>query len=242
MRRANADAESYMRQFKANLEIEALLKERDRDLSLAAQAIPPGWKQKSIKDVGGKLTTEWGPPEELGGPKQNLDTGNPFKDPVSGEFYVLDKDTGKPVSLGKLAPYESPKNGPAPQLVTGKNGIKYQVVGGVGSPVTVGGQPLEVQTSESPEAIMARALQQQSMMMSLQEELRAVDDLGLPDVSRREAARRQLQELYKSVNPQLVNQRGFNAADFAAAGTAPTNSVQPTNIMTNRPPLSAFQR
>jgi hypothetical protein len=56
-----------MRQFKANLEIEALLKERDRDLSLAAQAIPPGWKQKSIKDVGGKLTTEWGPPEELGG-------------------------------------------------------------------------------------------------------------------------------------------------------------------------------
>jgi hypothetical protein len=89
---------------------------------------------------------------------------------------------------------------------------------------------------------MAQTIQRQSMMMYLNEELRAVDELGLPDEKRRQAARQQLQELYKSVNPQLVNQRGFNAADFAAAGTAPTNSVQPTNIMTNRPPLSAFQR
>jgi hypothetical protein len=87
MRRANADAESYMRQFKANLEIEALLKERDRDLSLAAQAIPPGWKQKSIKNVGGKWTTEWAPPEELG--------GKPTTMSVSGGLAVVGPD-GQP--------------------------------------------------------------------------------------------------------------------------------------------------
>jgi hypothetical protein len=83
---------------------------------------------------------------------------------------------------------------------------------------------------------MARTVQQQSMMMYLNEELRAVDDLGLPDEARRQRARQQLQALTSQINPTSVNAQGFGAKDFSAVGG--TNAVTP-NLNITPPPTSS---
>jgi hypothetical protein len=163
MRRANADAESYMRQFKANLEIEALLKERDRDLSLAAQAIPPGWKQKSLTIRDGKPTSEWGPPDELGGGRAEYSS-------VSGRggHWVLNKYTGKETWVSDPAEASASSGGwddPSAAL-------KWAQSNGIANPkVTFEGGKYRVLPGEAPvdEFDQFRALGRRGMFNALLE-------------------------------------------------------------------------
>jgi len=149
-------------------------------------------------------------------------------DPYSGTLESLSAFMPEADKDKQFAPhYEKDAQGNVWQIPS--NGPAQQVQG-------PDGKPIVAPVRDDPSTVMAQTIQRQSMMMYLNEELRAVDDLGLPDEKRRQAARQQLQELYKSVNPQQVNARGFNAADFAASGT-PTNSVTP-NLNLTPPPTT----
>jgi hypothetical protein len=234
MQAANAAAESYWRQLKMQQEIE-----REANLGNVSSALTEGMVPLSADvDEQGRRRVHLGYPKDAKPVKQyqflQTKEGIVRGDPYEGTLEPMMQFAPEAADKDKVF---------APHYTTDAEGNQWQIpsTGGPAQKVLgPDGNPIKVQTREDPTAIMARTVQQQSMMMYLNEELRAVDDLGLPDEPRRQRARQQLQALTSQINPTAVNAQGFGAKDFSAVGG--TNSVQPTNIMTNRPPLSAFYR